>query len=371
MRWNKPRIVYIDIRWLFLKVVITALLITAVFAYRNWTRVTLVEFRSDDLNAVWQINDTGTIRDICRGLKQSAQGRGNAAGSGIILIRLISSRETREFTFTEPGVIYDVQTKRYLKITDPVNRILQQAIMELRRRSPYGEMTGWREVKDRFPIKGEALITDLDTGTRFSVRRTGGYSHADIEPLAQHDAEMIKKIYGGQWSWKRRAVVAETNNMKIAASLTGMPQGRGEITDNGCHGKFDLYFAGDSVEKSINLSHLVTIWKAAGKTQDKLKGLAPEKSLLVLFTALDQRDLKTLQQIVSISEKDKEEINNLIGVTVTDMRRKSGLDYQLTVSVSKHGGPYNCPRRVVLHLYLDQDKGIYKANPAFLEKLLS
>jgi len=82
-------------------------------------------------------------------------------------------------------------------------------------------------------------------------------------------------------------VVVELEGLKIAGSLVGMPQGQDNISGNSCKGSLGIFFPGRAAERSENLSNLVMIWKAAGKTMEKLKGLSPEETMLVLFTFVD------------------------------------------------------------------------------------
>jgi len=374
MRWRKSHIVYIDVRWLVLKVVVAVLLAVALSAYLKWTRVTLIEFESTDLAASWRISDPAVIREVSGALRQATPvipAKGGPPRTGGITMRLTSQRETREYIFTDPGLLFDRKKDRLLKTPERLNRVLQLAAGELRRRSPFGELVEWEEVNKVFPVGSEAGVMDLDTGRKFLVRRTGGYSHADVEPLTGRDTATVKMLYGGTWSWKRRAAVVETGGRKIAASLAGMPQGKGELKNNDCYGTIHLYFFGRATEKSSNLSHLTMIWKAAGKTREKLRGLSPEETLLVLFTALDQRDLKTLEQIVTPAAGiDRTRIREVIGVTITGMRKQGELVYQLTVLVSLQNGPYNQSRQVQVRLSRDQDLDIYRVEGAFLPALL-
>ena len=74
-----------------------------------------------------------------------------------------------------------------------------------------------------FPRECDAMVTDVDTGKVFWVRRTFGRNHADIEPLTAEDAAIIKEVWGGEWSWVRRAVVVEVGEYILAGSMTAFP----------------------------------------------------------------------------------------------------------------------------------------------------
>lgn len=72
--------------------------------------------------------------------------------------------------------------------------------------------------EDIFAVGTEAVVTDVDTGISFKVERTGGTNHSDTETLSKEDTALLKKIYGGEWSWERRSVIVTTGKWKIAAS---------------------------------------------------------------------------------------------------------------------------------------------------------
>lgn len=111
----------------------------------------------------------------------------------------------------------------------------------------------------------EATVFDIDSGLSFKIKRTYGYNHSDSEALTAKDAATIKKIYDGQWSWVRRAVIVTVDGKRIAASMAGMPhagldnkpanvyvEGRSSgygaglnldtVKGNGMNGHFDIHF---------------------------------------------------------------------------------------------------------------------------------
>ncbi|RKD29128.1 peptidoglycan-binding domain-containing protein [Thermohalobacter berrensis] len=89
----------------------------------------------------------------------------------------------------------------------------------------YGEyIDWWTKVKGSLVNWYDVLtVRDLDTGITFKVKVTGGTNHADVEPLTVQDALALKKVWGGTYSWKRRAVIVYTKGRAIAASMNGMP----------------------------------------------------------------------------------------------------------------------------------------------------
>jgi peptidoglycan hydrolase-like protein with peptidoglycan-binding domain len=129
------------------------------------------------------------------------------------------------------------------------------------------------KVNDLFSIGKKATVYDIETGLSFNIKRTYGHNHADCETLTDEDTAIMKKIYGGKWSWDRRAVIVTVGDVKIAASMAGMPHagserysanttvssrsggyGRGENLDaikgNAMSGVFDLHFYGSKTHGS-------------------------------------------------------------------------------------------------------------------------
>jgi len=107
------------------------------------------------------------------------------------------------------------------------------------------EMTPWFGGANNIFTRGSvAKITHVDTGLTFYAKRRGGTNHADCEPLTKKDTQIMKQIYGGSWSWSRKAIVVEVNGKKMAASMNGMPHGGSTISGNGFSGHFCVHFYG-------------------------------------------------------------------------------------------------------------------------------
>lgn len=85
-------------------------------------------------------------------------------------------------------------------------------------------LTPWFGGVDKVFSRGKtATAYDVDTGLSFQVKRTYGTNHADSEPLTANDTAVLKKIYGGSWSWSRRAIIVTVDGRSFAASMIGMP----------------------------------------------------------------------------------------------------------------------------------------------------
>lgn len=87
---------------------------------------------------------------------------------------------------------------------------------------PSGDLDWFSEVRDIWKRGMNAVVTDVDTGKSFEVKRTYGTNHADIETLTVKDTEIMRKIWGG-FNWNRRAVVVQIGQYSLAGSMTAMP----------------------------------------------------------------------------------------------------------------------------------------------------
>ncbi len=88
----------------------------------------------------------------------------------------------------------------------------------------FGEYITWPTVMEMID-KGKTVfvIEDFNTGTTFKMLAAYGGVHSDVEPLTSSDSQIIKKLWGGEYSWVRRPVLVHLNGKIIAASLNGMP----------------------------------------------------------------------------------------------------------------------------------------------------
>lgn len=125
----------------------------------------------------------------------------------------------------------------------------------------------WSEVDPLIPEGKTFTITDLDTGLSFRARRLYGTNHADAEPVSRRDTEIKRQIYGGSWSWDRRAVVVHINNMLVAGSINGVPHGGQDISSNNYNGHFCLHFRGSRLHNNgtIDDEHQAEVERAANE----------------------------------------------------------------------------------------------------------
>ncbi|MDK2788288.1 MAG: hypothetical protein PWP07_1533 [Epulopiscium sp.] len=132
------------------------------------------------------------------------------------------------------------------KIVIPVHNV----VVKDRVSEKHGEyLDWWTEAQYVFAIGQVATVTDFQTGKSFQIKRTTGAYHADCEPLTAKDAAMIKEVWGGEYSWKERAVIVEVDGRKIAASMASMPHDVEYIKDNNFNGHFDIHFKNSTRHK--------------------------------------------------------------------------------------------------------------------------
>lgn len=94
---------------------------------------------------------------------------------------------------------------------------------------------------DVIPKGATITIKDVKTGKTFTAVRWSGANHLDAEPATRDDTAAMKAIYGGAWSWNRRAILVKYNGHVYAASMNGMPHGT-TTRDNGFDGHFCIHF---------------------------------------------------------------------------------------------------------------------------------
>jgi len=131
----------------------------------------------------------------------------------------------------------------------------------------YGEyLDWWTEAQYVVPINKVMKITDFATGKSFMIQRTVGAGHADCEPLTTTDTNAAKAVFGG-FTWNPRAVIAECDGRRIAASMSFYPHDISYIKNNGFDGHFDLYFANciRHVDGKPDAAHQRMVEIAAGR----------------------------------------------------------------------------------------------------------
>lgn len=149
----------------------------------------------------------------------------------------------------------------------------------------------WENVDEIIPVGAKFTIFDVETGLHFRVQRRAGRNHADVQPLTAKDTKIMKTIYGGRWSWKRKPILVLAGDLFIAASMNGMPHGAGALKNN-FRGHFCVHFYGSLTHKrkAEDLAHKLMILKAAGKLEKYLQEANPHEVLQILAVAVRQQD---------------------------------------------------------------------------------
>jgi hypothetical protein len=119
---------------------------------------------------------------------------------------------------------------------------------------------------------GHAVIIDYETGKSFNVVRTGGTNHADVETASAKDTQILKEIYGGSFSWERRAVIVVVNGKKLAASMSGMPHAGRDDKPNRAKvsNRSGGYGYGDNLDgiKGNNMDGVIDVHFLGSRTHD-------------------------------------------------------------------------------------------------------
>lgn len=136
-----------------------------------------------------------------------------------------------------------------------------------------GELVPWEEANRLFAEGMVVKIYDLDSGLTFRAKRNFGHNHADADPLTTADTATMRELFGGSWSWNRRAIVVDIDGRLVAASMNGMPHGNKVVRDNDFPGHFCIHFLGSKTHGSsytktgvpiVDDEHQAMVRKAAG-----------------------------------------------------------------------------------------------------------
>jgi hypothetical protein len=177
----------------------------------------------------------------------------------------------------------------------------------------------WEQVKEIIPNQSYFTIIDVNTGLSFTVQRRAGSKHADVQPVTEKDTKIMKDIYGGKWSWDRRAILVLTHDQLISASMNGMPHGAGALQNN-FPGHFCVHFYGSTTHKTPtpDLAHKLMILKAGGELDRFLYKLDPYELISVLEIAINQQDEKLLSQIMTGNKRSiKKTLSSVKHIRIT------------------------------------------------------
>lgn len=214
--------------------------------------------------------------------------------------------QQKVYRLEKQGNLWDeTAQQRLIPSTEAANQL--RLLAEMLREQYYGRLIDWKEASELAPRKSIFSITDVASGMSFRVQRRAGSDHADVQPLTKEDSRIMKEIYGGEWSWNRKAVLVQANGRWIAASMNGMPHGGDGIPDNDFSGHFCVHFLGSTTHKSDDpdVAHQLMIHKAAGEVREYLDNASPAILAESFVEALDHNEPYLLEQIAIGLPKDK------------------------------------------------------------------
>ena len=107
-------------------------------------------------------------------------------------------------------------------------------------------------------------IYDIDTGISLRIKRMGGHYHADVEPATAADTAKLKRIAGGDFSWRSEAVILKAGGKYVACGINTEPHGDQTIYNNHYDGQFCLHMSGSKTHGSSreNENHQSSIDRA-------------------------------------------------------------------------------------------------------------
>jgi len=208
----------------------------------------------------------------------------------------------RDLVFDFQDRLFDHKKSRQYLLPLSLKAKLEELVQTVEK-VHYGKAVPWEKVKHSFGRMKYAAVIDLETGERFNVQRRAGSRHADVQPLTRDDTQIMKQIYQGKWSWKRRAILVEVEGIYYAASMHGMPHGAGAIQGNDFSGHFCIHFSGSSTHrrKEPDPSHSLMILKAAGTLPQTILEAGPEVLVGYFLTSLNEHDSHMLRMTADSS----------------------------------------------------------------------
>ena len=129
------------------------------------------------------------------------------------------------------------------------------------------ERLDWAKSANTIPRGATFQVKDVLTGKTFSAKRLFGANHMDSEPLTKTDSATLKSVYGGNYSWNRRAILVKYNGHIYAASMNGYPHGTSTI-DNNWPGHFCIHFYNSKTHESnkVDAAHQNCVARAMNAT---------------------------------------------------------------------------------------------------------
>ncbi|CAI8973925.1 DUF4198 domain-containing protein [Brevibacillus sp. IT-7CA2] len=211
-------------------------------------------------------------------------------------VRATLTVKKRTYVYDHDGQLYETEMPRRYVLANDVRQRIEEMIKSVET-IHFAQAIPWEQVKKTLKRMEFGTVIDLETGQRFDVQRRAGSRHADVQPLTRKDTQIMKNIYQGKWSWKRRAILVEVDGTYFAASMHGMPHGAGAIKGNEFPGHFCIHFFGSSTHRRTepDPSHSMMILKASGALATTIKGASPEELVGYFLTALHEHDTHAMR----------------------------------------------------------------------------
>jgi len=104
------------------------------------------------------------------------------------------------------------------------------------------EIIEWSIARTIIPQNTPLTVIDVRTGLTFQVISFSHGSHADVFPVTPNDTEIMRRAFGGAWTWDPRPVLLLVGDRTLAASMSGMPHGGGGNRGNNMNGHVCMHF---------------------------------------------------------------------------------------------------------------------------------
>ena len=165
---------------------------------------------------------------------------------------LSSGSVNGRYSGSTSSAIRKFQMMAGLSVSGTATVATQKKLFASSSKRPKVTMTRWSaySMASVYPDGALATIVDLNTGRRLRIRRVGGSNHFDVEPAYASDTAVLKKLYGGTWSWDSRAVLLIVRGRYIAGAINGMPHGAQISHSNGFDGQICLHLYGSTTHGS-------------------------------------------------------------------------------------------------------------------------
>nr|WP_193224377.1 hypothetical protein [Bacillus sp. B1-b2] len=219
------------------------------------------------------------------------------------------------------------------------------------------QLLSWEQMNPIIPKFSVFTIIDVESGKHFQVQRRAGSQHADVQPLNKKETQIMKDIYQGRWSWKRRAIIVMVEDKWFAASMHGMPHGAGAL-DNQFPGHFCVHFLGSTTHKTdkMDFSHKLMVYKAAGILKEYLDQQNPNDVVQSFVAGMKEQDFFILNYLATehIEKKRLAAIENIKLVSIEDKKPEqyqngTEIDIEVVWNVYKKNTP-PIKERKIIHL---------------------